>query len=148
MISCLTLVMTFECSLEFLHNNSTVESIRYSDGGCYDKSGKCKPGICSCSEDCTTFHWNFTSKAVQTNDSFGCQMRIYNSTFNSFYKVYTSAVYNGTGTFHLQLTGTFYNLDMKFSFFKFRIQSKRKCSVSQQNQSINLYKYIQLILSN
>lgn len=101
-ISCLTLAMPFECSMEFLHNNSTVESIRYSDGGCYGKSGKCKPGICSCSEDCTSFHWNFTSKAVQTNDSFGCQMRIYNSTFNSFYKVYTLSVYNGTGTFYLE----------------------------------------------
>lgn len=105
-MSCLTLVMPFECSMEFLHNNSTVESIRYSNGECFDKFGECKPEICVCSEDCAAFLWNLTSTLVKTNDSFGCKMRIYNSTSDWFYKVYSSAVYNGTGTNYLQVTGT------------------------------------------
>ncbi|XP_076106191.1 uncharacterized protein LOC143074823 [Mytilus galloprovincialis] len=96
-IHCSTQIKPFECYMEFLRNNSTAESIRYSNGGCYDTFGKCKPGICSCSEDCTSFRWNFTTISVQTNDSFGCKMRIYNSTTNLFYKVYTIVVYNGTG---------------------------------------------------
>lgn len=96
-IYCLTEAFPFECGMEFLHNNSTAESIRYSNGGCYDTFGKCKPGICSCSGDCKSFHWNFTSTAIKINDSFGCKMRIYNSTSYSFYKVYTSAAYNETG---------------------------------------------------
>lgn len=104
MISCITQVMPFKCSMEFLHNNSTIESIRYSDGGCFDTFGECKPGICSCSEDCTSFHWNSTN--INKNDRYGCKMRIYNSTSDSFYIVYTFAVYNGTGTCNLLFTRT------------------------------------------
>lgn len=95
-ISCSTETMPFECNMEFLHNNSTVESIRYSDSGCFNQHGRCKTETCACFQDCTSFHWNFTTSSVQTNDSFGCKMRILNSNTNSFFKVYTLVVYNGT----------------------------------------------------
>lgn len=104
MIYCKTQANPFACSMEFLHDNSTVESIRYSDGECFDKFGKCKPGICSCSEDCASFHWNLTTTAVKTNDSFCCKMRIYNFITNTIVKVCALADYSGKGTVSLQLT--------------------------------------------
>ncbi|XP_052072679.1 uncharacterized protein LOC127710757 [Mytilus californianus] len=96
-ISCSTQTLPFECSMEFLHNNATVEIIRYSDSGCFNQYGRCETETCACSEDCTSFHWNLTTASVLTNDSFGCNMRIQNSNSNSFFKVYTLVVYNGTG---------------------------------------------------
>lgn len=134
MIYCRTEVIPFECSMEFLHNNSTVESIRYSDGGCYDKFGECELGICSCSEDCVSFHWNFTTTVVQTNDSFGCKMRIYNSTSNSFHKVYTLAVYNGTGTMFYKASGSWI-IYIRFFFTTNNLCSRRKCYIHQWIES-------------
>ncbi|CAG2186911.1 CD339 [Mytilus edulis] len=102
-ISCSTYTMPFECNMEFLHDNSTVESIRHSDSGCFNQHGKCKTETCACSEDCTSFHWNFTTSSVQTNDSFGCKMRILNPDTNSFFKVYSLVVlqWNSSGTIFL-----------------------------------------------
>lgn len=96
MIDCSTETMPFECIMEILRDNSTVQSMRFSNGRCFDKNGK--PGMCSCSEEFASFHWNITTSSVQINESFGCCMRIFNSMSNSYYKVYSSVIYNGTGT--------------------------------------------------
>lgn len=94
MISCASASLPVECTMEFFHNNATIEILRYSVDGCYSTHEKCSFDLCSCEEDCKSFYWNLTTSIVEIDDSFGCGIRV-NDT-NIISKIYMTVKYNGT----------------------------------------------------
>ncbi|VDI05799.1 Hypothetical predicted protein [Mytilus galloprovincialis] len=94
MLTCSSTYVPAECTMEFLHKNATAEILRKSENGCYSTDKLCNPGECSCNEDCRSFSWNLTSSSVKKDDSFGCGMRVENTTNNS--KIYLTLKYNGS----------------------------------------------------
>lgn len=95
MLTCSCTYVPEECTMEFLHNNATAEILRKFDNVCYSTDKLCNPRECSCNEDCKSYSWNLTSSSVKKDDSFGCGMRVENTTYNT--KIYLTLKYNGSG---------------------------------------------------
>ncbi|CAC5384444.1 unnamed protein product [Mytilus coruscus] len=51
MLTCTSSRIPEECTMEFLHNNATIEILRYSKEGCYSTHSQCDLVACSCNED-------------------------------------------------------------------------------------------------
>lgn len=94
MLTCSCTYVPEECTMEFLHNNATAEILRKFDNVCYSTDKLCNPRECSCNEDCKSYSWNLTSSSVKKDDSFGCGMRVENTTYNT--KIYLTLKYNGS----------------------------------------------------
>jgi hypothetical protein len=65
------------CSMEFLKNNKTMETLRQFNDSCYHKTADvCKGDECSCSSDCKNFTFKYNTTENRTGDIFSCQMKI------------------------------------------------------------------------
>ena len=87
------------CSMQFLKNNKTMETLRQFNDSCYHQTGNvCKGDECSCSSDCMNFTFKYNTTENRTGDIFSCQMRIEEQEENwTDNYVYDSAIFNGTG---------------------------------------------------
>ena len=63
------------CSVEFLKNNRTIDTLRGSADKCYHMKKECMGDECSCSSDCMNFTLKYTTEN-RTGDIFSCKMRI------------------------------------------------------------------------
>jgi len=85
------------CSVEFLKNNRTIDTLRFSDDHCYHNTKQvCKGDECSCSSDCMNFTLKYAKTEIRTGDIFSCKMRIKEQE-GIWTDIYDYAIFDGTG---------------------------------------------------
>ena len=75
---CLSAGVPQGCSVEFLKNKKTIDTLRRSsDDHCYHNTkDNCMGDECSCSSDCMNFTLKYAETEIRTGDIFSCKMRI------------------------------------------------------------------------
>lgn len=85
------------CGVEFLINQKSAYEIRMINDICYNTKRIHETDNCSCSEQCNSFTWTFTSDKRLESNIFGCGGKVKDHTY--LYRRYISTVLKGE-TFH------------------------------------------------
>lgn len=85
------------CTVEFLMNQKSAVEIRMINGTCYNTKREHETDICSCSDECNSFTWTFTSDKRLESHIFGCGGKVKDHTY--LYRRYVSTVLKEE-TFH------------------------------------------------
>lgn len=73
---CSTNIAIQLCTVEFLIDKKTHESIRYYNKNCYHTTALCSPTVCTCSDDCKSFTLNVTVTQNMMSHLYSCASRI------------------------------------------------------------------------
>ena len=84
------------CSVEFLKNNRTIDTLRGSADKCYHMKKGCMGDECSCSSDCRNFTLKVDKTEFRTDDTLSCKMRMEEQEGN-WTDIHDYAVIDGTG---------------------------------------------------
>lgn len=92
---CSTNIAPQMCTVEYLVDKRTYDTIRYFNNNCYHTMWICSPTVCACSDDCMSFTLNVTVTNDMMNHSYSCASRIESE--KVIYLANISVIHDGNG---------------------------------------------------